>query len=101
MKRDYLLGLGTFLIGAAVGASLFPREVANIEIFDTNEDGSIDYIVDHNWKIILRENMMAVPEVEVDNKYRTCLFSTKIPIENIGTQFSEKVRPLLEYCLKN
>lgn len=95
--KGYFLGLATVLIGAVAGANYFPKVVSNIEIIDHDQNGTIDYIVDKNWKILLTNNLNNYPQVDKD--YRVCIFSTEIPTKNIGTEFSEKVRPLLEYCL--
>lgn len=96
----YLLGLGTMLVGAAAGAYLFPREIPNMEIYDRDNDGSVDLLIDNNWRILFFEkNSPPLDRETLDRGYMPCSFSTKISVKNLSEDFRSKSWYMLEDCL--
>ena len=100
--RSYLLGFGTLLVGALAGAYFFPREFSNIDIEDRDNDGYLDIIIDKNWEIILtNKSEYLIPVENIQPNYKICYFTEPISMENIGTDFAQRSRSILEDCLKN
>jgi len=100
-RRDFTLGFATIFAGALAGAYFFPREVSNIGIYDKDEDGYVDVIEDKNWGIVLTNNSSyLIPVKDLDPNVKICYFSESISMENIGQEFAQRTRSLLEECLK-
>ena len=96
-------GIIGIIPGAFIGYNLTSTKKPNIELQDIDRDGSVDAIIDENWKIIIINNPSYILEqIKTENQtYRVCIFpkETKIPFGLEEKYFSQTVRPILEDCI--
>lgn len=99
-KTQLVIGFGALALSVGVTRYFFPREVSNIGVYDKDLDGYVDVIEDKNWNIVLtNKSEYLIPVEKLNPDVRICYFSESIPMENIGQEFAQRTRKVLEDCI--
>jgi|SRR3989338_2223814 len=99
----FFAGLATVALSAGITRTYFPSEKTNLFIFDQDQDGYLDIIIDNNWWFILARDPKSIASAGTHNRmYRICytLTDTQLTTKTMTEkEFLTQVRPLLEKCM--
>lgn len=101
MNVEYKAFRKSFLICAGLGMATtcgytFGHQPPKIEIMDVDTDGSIDAVIDANWKFELLKDRFKKQNF---TDYKICSLTEEIPFASNEKELRDKLYPLIADCL--